>query len=136
MHNLDQLSVRSQEAFEAMKAAWQDDYWVRRRRSSDRYDLASGATLKRDFNPELPVHLLNISRNGCRLETPQMLPIGDIVTLDIPGVGAIEGRVVWHLGFKAGVEFNDHIAWKSIFAALLKAVPMASDESGHSDRAA
>jgi PilZ domain len=117
-----------------MKAAWQDDYWVRRRRSSDRYDLASGATLRREGHADLPVDLLNISRNGCRVETPQMLPIGDTVILDIPGTGAVEGRVVWHLGFKAGVEFNDHIAWKNIFGALLKAVPPGSQD--RSDQAA
>lgn len=109
-----------------MKPAWQDDYWVRRRRSSDRYDLGSGATLSRDGQADIAVSLINISRRGCRLTTPRMLPIGDAVTLDIPGAGAMDGRVVWHLGFKAGIEFNDHLAWKSIFAALLQAVPHPS----------
>jgi hypothetical protein len=55
------------------------------------------------------------------IRSERVLPIGSQQTLTIPGVGSVEGRVVWQLGQKAGFEFDEQVEMRGLFIAMLEA---------------
>lgn len=51
------------------------------------------------------VRLINISYEGCQLETDGSLPIGSKLKLALPRLGEINAQVRWSLEGKAGIIF-------------------------------
>ena len=52
-------------------------------------------------------HLLNISPNGCLIETSEpMLEAGKPMRLKIPGFSSLDGTVAWQDGNRGGIEFT------------------------------
>jgi hypothetical protein len=57
----------------------------------------------------IEVVVIDISQNGCRLETPAMLRIGEKVQLEVPKYGTFPAQVRWALGNEAGAVFLEPV---------------------------
>ena len=55
----------------------------------------------------IEANLIDLSYNGCRLEVPKFLIVGDEVQLSVPGRGASAATVRWCKGGRAGLRFDD-----------------------------
>jgi hypothetical protein len=51
------------------------------------------------------VRVLNISYEGCQLETEKMMLVGERVKLSLPGLGEILAEVRWTTRGRAGARF-------------------------------
>lgn len=57
---------------------------------------------------ELACNILNVSLCGAKIELDTELKPGIELKLDIPGCGALSGRVVWSLVNQAGIILDDN----------------------------
>ena len=57
----------------------------------------------------MPVVVIDISQNGCRLETSAMLRIGEKVQIEVPKYGTFPAQVRWALGNEAGAVFLEPV---------------------------
>jgi PilZ domain len=57
----------------------------------------------------ISVVVMDISRDGCRLETTAMLRIGEKVTIDVPKYGSFPAQIRWSLGNEAGAVFLERV---------------------------
>jgi hypothetical protein len=76
---------------------------------SPRVDTRFTTTLTDSDGNVVPVTVVDISREGCRLETEATLKIGETVQIDVPKYGTFDAQVRWALGNEAGVVFNDEV---------------------------
>ena len=75
-------------------------------RRSDRVPLSCEVEFKRHGHSRYRVDLFDISPQGCCLSPPIRVDIGDTISLRIPDLEAIHGKVAWVQGWKAGVQFD------------------------------
>ena len=54
----------------------------------------------------IPVMITDISNDGCQVESDERIPIGDIVTLELPGEMSTEASVRWAVSGRAGLQFR------------------------------
>lgn len=57
----------------------------------------------------IPVVVIDISREGCRLETEETLKIGEKVELQVPKYGTFPAQIRWALGKEAGAVFLEPV---------------------------
>jgi hypothetical protein len=57
----------------------------------------------------IEVVVIDISQNGCRLETRAMLRIGEKVQIEVPKYGTFPAQVRWALGNEAGAIFLESV---------------------------
>ena len=57
----------------------------------------------------IPVVVIDISREGCRLETDETLKIGEKVELQVPKYGNFPAQIRWALGKEAGAVFLEPV---------------------------
>ncbi|HEU0309646.1 MAG TPA: PilZ domain-containing protein [Sphingomicrobium sp.] len=57
----------------------------------------------------ISVVVMDISRDGCRLETTAMLRIGEKVQLEVPKYGTFAAQIRWSLGSEAGAVFLEPV---------------------------
>ena len=57
----------------------------------------------------ISVVVMDISQDGCRLETTAMLRIGEKVQLEVPKYGTFPAQIRWSLGNEAGAVFLEPI---------------------------
>ena len=57
----------------------------------------------------LPVTVMDISREGCRLETDGTLKIGEKVHIEVPKYGNCPAQIRWALGDEAGAVFLEPV---------------------------
>ena len=57
----------------------------------------------------ISVVVIDISQNGCRLETSAMLRIGEKVQIEVPKYGTFPAQVRWALGNEAGAVFLEPV---------------------------
>lgn len=57
----------------------------------------------------MPVVVIDISRDGCRLETSAMLRISEKVQLEVPKYGTFAAQIRWALGNEAGAVFLEPV---------------------------
>ena len=57
----------------------------------------------------MPVVVIDISQNGCRLETSAMLRIGEKVQIEVPKYGTFPAQVRLALGTEAGAVFLEPV---------------------------
>ncbi len=55
------------------------------------------------------VVVIDISREGCRLETEDTLKIGEMVQIDVPKHGTFPAQIRWALGNEAGAVFLEPV---------------------------
>ncbi|WP_275402009.1 PilZ domain-containing protein [Sphingomonas ginkgonis] len=73
----------------------------------DRFPVRVSATVAVDDRDPVPCVMLNISQDGCRIETDQTLPIGSMVIIHEPRLGTLRGTVRWSLLGSSGCRFSD-----------------------------
>ncbi|MBN8830440.1 MAG: PilZ domain-containing protein [Sphingomonadales bacterium] len=52
------------------------------------------------------VQIVNISPYGCMVRGTQRVRIGERVSVDVPGLAALPGLVIWALNERCGIEFD------------------------------
>ena len=57
----------------------------------------------------MPVVVIDISRDGCRLETSAMLRISEKVQLEVLKYGTFAAQIRWALGNEAGAVFLEPV---------------------------
>lgn len=101
-----------------------DQFLELKERMAERIAIDSSAVLAREGRPDVEVRISDISVAGFRCRTPERLEIGSEVTLTVRDVGAFPAVIAWQLGEEAGASFCSGLPWRTVFAALLKAIGM------------
>ena len=57
----------------------------------------------------VPVKVMDLSREGCRLETDGSLKIGERVEIQVPKYGSFPAQIRWALGNEAGAVFLEPV---------------------------
>jgi hypothetical protein len=73
---------------------------------SPRVDTRFEASLTDSDGNQIDVTVIDISRDGCRLEAPDgLLKIGEQIQLEVPKYGSFAAQIRWALGREAGAVF-------------------------------
>ena len=73
---------------------------------SARRPVSLRAKLTRRGGKTFAITLLDLSADGCGIETPVDLTVGEPVTISVEGQGALGARVCWYKDSHAGLVFN------------------------------
>ena len=65
-----------------------------------------------------PALIVNISPYGCMVRTDERVKIGQSLTVDMPGVGSLNGQVIWTLDARIGIEFDEMIPLDDYLAMM------------------
>ena len=74
-----------------------------------RVDTKFKAKLTDSDGNVVPVTVVDLSREGCRLETAEMLEIGEKVQIEVPKYGNFPAQIRWALGNEAGAVFLEPV---------------------------
>jgi hypothetical protein len=74
-----------------------------------RVDTRFKATLIDSDGSKHVVVVTDISREGCRLETSELLKIGENVQIEVPKYGTYPAQIRWALGDEAGAVFLEPV---------------------------
>jgi hypothetical protein len=74
-----------------------------------RVDTRFKATLVDSDGAQHDVIVTDISREGCRLETKELLKIGENVKIEVPKYGLYPAQIRWALGDEAGAVFLEPV---------------------------
>ena len=97
------------------------------RRRARRYGLRLSAVVRERGRGRIPIRVIDISTNGCRIELSCGLLVGTSVWLSIAGLETLDTRIVWcHEGF-AGLEFTVPIT-EAVLDNLLQQQESPSEE--------
>ncbi len=88
------------------------------RRSPVRPTLGRIGTLRVDGGDASAIVILDLTREGCRLETDVILAKGGVIAVGIAGVGVTPARAVWRDEHGYGCEFLRPLARGAITAAF------------------
>jgi hypothetical protein len=61
------------------------------------------------------VDVLDLSYDGCCVETPVEIPAGSTVKFSVVGLGSHDAQVRWYADGKAGLSFAIHASWEREF---------------------
>lgn len=61
--------------------------------------------VQRDHGPGFRVLMMNLSYEGCHILCEQILTVGETLSVQLPGKGAIKAQVRWVDGDRAGLRF-------------------------------
>ena len=100
-----------------------DDSEVPRR--AERVLLRADIDFRRSGEHRYRVNILDFSREGCRIELPERVKLGETVWISLPGLETLQARVCWVKGWDAGVEFETPL-YPSVFE-------MVRDRMGKAD---
>jgi hypothetical protein len=89
-----------------MQAAQKQDEDLHPRRA-ERRPLQAVASLRRSGYNKVAVNLLDLSTSGFRIETFGGITVGAPVWITLPGLAAIEAKVVWSRWDLVGCEFTN-----------------------------
>ena len=78
-------------------------------------------TLRLDVDGGATATVRNLSETGLLIESPDVLEVGDRVSLDLPVAGTAEARVIWARAPFYGCEFARPVSRAVVSAALLRA---------------
>ena len=82
-------------------------------RKAERLALDAEARLRPNSWSSLQIRMLDLSATGFRAECEARVQPGGSVSLDIPGIGAVEAQVEWQRGDQFGARFYAPIELKS-----------------------
>jgi hypothetical protein len=74
-----------------------------------RVDTHFDASLVDSDGGQIAVIVIDISREGCRLETDGSLKIGEKVQLEVPKYGSFPAQIRWVMGKEAGAVFLEPV---------------------------
>lgn len=75
-------------------------------RKAERIPLHADIDFRRTGEHRWRVNVLDISPQGCRLDLPVRVKVGDVIWVNFPGLEAIQGKVCWIQEWIAGIEFE------------------------------
>jgi hypothetical protein len=78
-------------------------------RQSERTPVSSVARLASSWY-SVEVKICDVSQSGFKAECPEPVQIGSLVSLHVPGVGAVDAQVRWQIGLRMGGMFLDPIS--------------------------
>jgi hypothetical protein len=87
-------------------------------RQGERVPLGAEVALRRAGKTNFRVRVFDVSPAGGRIEFVERPEIGELVWIKFDGLEAIEARICWVDGFKAGVEYSNAIH-PAVFDLLL-----------------
>jgi hypothetical protein len=108
------------------KAPRPDDPELRGRRAAPRAYVVLPATVDA-LSGHQRISLLDVSRAGARLEGADLPAVGKDVILRCGGIDTL-GTIVWTVGGRCGVQFDEPISTKELVA--LRNVAVAAERSG------
>lgn len=76
---------------------------------SPRVDINFATTLTDSDGNIVAVKVVDLSRDGCRLETDADLKIGENVRIEVPKYGSFPAQIRWALGNEAGAVFLEPV---------------------------
>lgn len=76
--------------------------WIGRK---DRHPIAVDAVVHRDDGSNVTVTVVDLSDEGCRIESDEHFRIGEHVEIDLPGTGRVKAQIRWALPDSAGARF-------------------------------
>jgi hypothetical protein len=79
-----------------------------------RVDMSRPAVLVDSTGAETAVTILDVSSGGFKMRTPELLRIGEIVTLRVDGSEIIEAQIRWALGDQAGGVFLTEVDYSAL----------------------
>lgn len=88
-------------------------------RQSDRVPLNCDVEFKRHGDARYKVDLLDFSPHGCCISPPIRVEQGESISLRIPDMEAIHGRIAWVRDWKAGIQF-DHPFHEAVFELVVR----------------
>lgn len=74
-------------------------------RKAERVPLHADIDFRRTGEHRWRVNIVDISREGCRVELPVRVLPEDVIWVNFPGIEAIQAKVCWVEEWIAGVEF-------------------------------
>jgi hypothetical protein len=85
-------------------------------RRAERRSLDEAARLRPNSWSSVEIRMADISECGFRAVCEARLPVGGLVTLDVPGLGPVDAQVEWQRGDEFGARFLavvplDRCAW-------------------------
>ena len=83
-------------------------------RRAERVPLRADIDFRRAGDHRYRVNILDFSPEGCRIESPVQVTIGDTIWISLPGLESIQARVCWIKGWAVGVQF-DRPLYPSVF---------------------
>ena len=75
-------------------------------RRAERVLLRADIDFRRAGDHRYRVNILDLSPEGCRIESPIIVSQGDIIWISLPGLESIEAEVCWVKEWMVGVEFT------------------------------
>lgn len=97
------------------------------RRRARRFALRLSAMVRERGRGRIPIRVIDISTNGCRIELSCGLLVGTWVWLSIAGLETLYTKIVWcHEGF-AGLEFTTPIS-EAVLDTLMKQQDRTSED--------
>jgi hypothetical protein len=79
-------------------------------RRTQRKPVSGEADLRHQSLYCVKVRIRDVSTEGFMAECADPVRIGSYVSLDVPGIGAVNAQVRWQLGAKMGGQFVDPIS--------------------------
>lgn len=76
---------------------------------SPRVDTQFATSLTDSDGNRIEVVVVDLSREGCRLQTEATLKIGEQVQIDVPKYGTFPAQIRWALGNEAGAYFLEPV---------------------------
>lgn len=91
------------------------------RRQVERLPLCRAALLRPNGWSRFEVRIVDISARGFRADCEALIKVGSYVALEIPGIGAVDARVIWRRSGEIGAQFVQpvdlgHCAWTADIA--------------------
>jgi len=81
-----------------------------KQRRSERTPVDTVAQLRSPHWYNVEVTICDVSQCGFMAECRDPLQIGSYVSLDVPGIGAVDAQVRWQIGWRMGGMFLDPIS--------------------------
>jgi hypothetical protein len=78
---------------------------VKAGRESERQSMDRVTTVRGDDRKPLDVVIVDLSKDGCKIEGAVDFNVDDLVSVGLPGVGCRSGRVAWIQDGQCGVAF-------------------------------
>lgn len=75
-------------------------------RRAERVSLRADIDFRRAGDHRYRVNILDLSPEGCRIESPITVSPGDTLWISLPGLESIQAEACWVKGWTVGVEFS------------------------------
>lgn len=74
-----------------------------------------------EYPPE-PIHVADLTRDGCRIDAPVPLAPGTMIGVGIAGIGVVSAEIRWRNGSMHGCAFTEPLRSGAVTAAVLSNV--------------